>query len=76
MANDSRAGVGVAILTCFVNGDRDGLDVVTRDLGGGCPEALGALGRVAEAMVSMLAETLGVSKEEALQRVAAAIAAG
>lgn len=76
MANDPRASVGVAILTCLVNDDREGVDVATGDLDGGCPEAFAVLGRVAEAMVSMLAEALGVSKEEALQRVAAAIAAG
>jgi hypothetical protein len=76
MPNDPRASVGVAILTTFVHGDHKGFNAVTGDLAGGCPEAVAALGRVAEAMVSMIADLLSVTKEEALERVAAAIAAG
>jgi len=76
MPNDPRAGAGVAILTALVHGDKGAFNAVTGDLAGGCPEALAALGRVGEAMVSMIAELLGVTKEEALERVASAIAAG
>lgn len=76
MPNNPRASAGVAILTTFVHGDQEAFNAVTDDLAGGCPEALAALGRVAEAMVSMIADLLNVTKDEALERVAAAIAAG
>lgn len=74
MTNDPRASLGVGILTSFVHGDKDGFMAITSDLPGGCPEAVAALGRVSEAMVKMIADLLGVSKEEALTKVAAAVA--
>jgi hypothetical protein len=76
MANDERAGLGVGILASFVHGDQEAFMNVTSDLEGGCAEAIAALGRVGEAMVSMIGDLLDVSKEEALERVAIAIAAG
>lgn len=74
MANDYRAGIGVGILTSFVRNDQAAFVAITNELKGGCPEALAALGRVGEAMVSMIAELAGISKEEALEKVAMAIA--
>ncbi|MGO4585549.1 hypothetical protein AB4Z38_16950 [Arthrobacter sp. 2RAF6] len=76
MTNDPRTSAGVAILTSFVRDDREAFMVITNELPGGCAEAVAALGRVSEAMVSMIGELAGVSKEEALEQVAMAIAAG
>lgn len=76
MVNDPRAGVGMAILTTFVRNDQEAFIDVTSDLPGGCAEAVAALGRVGEAMVSMIAELVGVSREQALTQIAASIAAG
>ncbi|TLM73207.1 hypothetical protein [Pseudarthrobacter sp. NamB4] len=76
MSNNPSAGAGVGILTSFVRNDREAFMTITKELPGGCPEAIAALGRVSEAMVKMIAELAGISKEEALESVALAIAAG
>ena len=76
MPNDPRASVGVAILTTFVHDDQDAFMQITGDLPGGCAEAVASLGRVSEAMVAMIAQLLGVSKDDALRQIAAAIAQG
>jgi hypothetical protein len=47
---------------------------MARDLPGGDAEALAALGRVSEAVLGMMAGILEVSKEEALERIAAGFA--
>ncbi|WP_427005124.1 hypothetical protein [Pseudarthrobacter sp. H2] len=72
---DELLGLGVGILTTFVYDDPHAFTVITGDLPGGSSEAIVALGRVSEAMVRMIAEMLGVSKEEALERIAASFAA-
>jgi hypothetical protein len=68
-------GLGVGILTTFVHDDPQAFMVITSDLSRGSSEAIAALGRVSAAMVGMIAEMLGVSKEEGLERIAAAFAA-
>lgn len=75
MAQDQLTGLGVGILTTFVHDDPQAFMVMTGDLPGGCSEAIVALGRVSEAMVRMIAEMLGLLKEETLERIAAAFAA-
>jgi hypothetical protein len=72
---DELLGLGVGILTAFVYDDPHAFTVITGDVPDGSSEALVALGRVSEAMVRMIAEMLGVSKEEALERIAASFAA-
>ena len=67
--------LGVGIRTTFVHSDPHGFTVMTRDLAGGSSEALAALGRVCEALVGVIEEMLGVSKEEPLERIAAALVA-
>ncbi|MDQ0823350.1 hypothetical protein QFZ79_001094 [Arthrobacter sp. V4I6] len=71
---DDLLDLGVAILTTFVHNDPQGFTLLTRDLPGGNSEAIAALGRVCEALVGMIAEMAGMSKEESLERIAAAFA--
>ncbi|MCU1532835.1 MAG: hypothetical protein JWO49_2406 [Arthrobacter sp.] len=72
-SNDG-VGLGVAILTTFVYNDPQAFTAITSDLPGGMAEALAALGNVSEAVLGVIAEVLEVSKEEALERIAAAFA--
>jgi hypothetical protein len=72
---DELLGLGVGILTTFVYDDPHAFTVITSDLPGGVSEAIAALGKVSEAVVGMIAEMLGVSKEVAMERIAAAFAA-
>lgn len=74
MSDNPSAGAGVGILTSYVRNDREAFMAITNELPGGCPQALAALGRVSEAMVKMIAQLAEISKEEALERVALAIA--
>ena len=67
--------LGLAILTTFVHDDPQGYTVMTRDLPGGDSEAIAGLGRVSEVLVGIIAELLGASKEESVQRIAAGLAA-
>lgn len=67
--------LGLAILTTFVHDDPQGYTVMTRDLPGGDSEAIAGLGRVSEVLVGIIAEMLGASKEESMQRIAASLAA-
>ena len=71
---DELLDLGLAILTTFVLEDPKGFSTITRDLPGGSSEAIAALGRVCEALVGMIAEMVGMSKEESLERIAAAFA--
>ena len=67
--------LGLALLTTFVHDDPQGYTVMTKDLPGGDSEAIAGLGRVCEVLVGIIAEMLGASKEESVQRIAAGLAA-
>ena len=67
--------LGLALLTTFVHDDPQGYIVMTKDLPGGDSEAIAGLGRVCEVLVGIIAEMLGASKEESVQRIAAGLAA-
>jgi hypothetical protein len=67
--------LGLALLTTFVHNDTQGYTVMTKDLPGGDSEAIAGLGRVCEVLVGIIAEMLGASKEESVQRIAACLAA-
>lgn len=67
--------LGLALLTTFVHNDPQGYTVMTKDLPGGDSEAVAGLGRVCELLVGIIAEMLGASKEQSVQRIAAALAA-
>ena len=68
------SGAGTS-LTTFVHDDPQGYTVMTRDIPGGESEAVAGLGRVCEVLVGIIAEMLGASKEESVQRIAAGLAA-
>ena len=71
---DELLDLGLAILTTFVLNDPQSFAAITKDLPGGSSEAIAGLGRVCEALVGMIAEMAGMSKEESLERIAAAFA--
>lgn len=67
------AATGMAILSAYVHHDEEGLAAVAVDLT--CPQTIALLARASEAVVNMLAQVLGVTKEEALIAAATAVAA-
>ncbi|MFE5339305.1 hypothetical protein ACFQ80_03720 [Isoptericola sp. NPDC056578] len=73
MPNHPDAQLGLAMLTARMNGDREGYIAITEEMPEGYAVAL--LLRTAEMMVNMIADLTETSKEEALQRIAAALAA-
>jgi hypothetical protein len=72
MANDPRALAAFAIVTAAVNGDREAWMEATSAFDNPAA-ALGALSRVSEALVGMIADLLGVNRQEALHRIGLAI---
>lgn len=74
MANHPSNLLAFGMLTTFVHGDQEGYIAIT-DQFGDCGEALAALGRVGQMLVTMLAESWEVSTEEALRLIGVAIAA-
>lgn len=74
VANHPSNLLAFGMLTAFVHGDQEGYMAIT-DQFGGCGEALGALGRLGQMLVKMLAENWEVSTEEALRLIGVAIAA-
>lgn len=63
----------MAILTSMILHDEEGLAAVAGDMP--CPHVLAYLARASELVVNVLAQTLGVTKEEALRICAQAVAA-
>jgi hypothetical protein len=74
MAVDPRLELAMGMLTAVTNDDREGFLTITDEFEGGCAEALGALGRVAQLVVKMYAADSGVTTNEALNRIAIVIA--
>lgn len=74
MPNDERAMLAVGMLTAAMKEDRDAFMAIT-DSFENDSEALGALLRLAQALVKMLSETQGVSTETMLADIALSIAA-
>ena len=74
MSNSSVAALGIALLTSLVRQDREAFLLIASELEGGNAQAVAILARLGETMVSMIASLLQLSSEEALTRVAAAIA--
>ncbi|WP_454859091.1 hypothetical protein [Promicromonospora soli] len=73
MANHPDAQLGIAMLTARMSGDQDAFNAITSDMPEGYAVAL--LLRTAEMMVNMISDLTQTTKEEALQSVAAALAA-
>jgi hypothetical protein len=73
MPNDERVLKALALLTVAISGDQAAREV---DLNwqGGCPEALGAMIRLSEGLVKLLADSTGVTPEAMLQEIALSIA--